>query len=129
MIYERVVAVMLDRLVSICIGFGMVLFFIFGILYVGTILSFSFDGLGYFIGNIWLFYISSFFLLLFFGIRFHFPVMIFAFLGAIYVWKWHWALAALLVCPNLIFVIPGRIIAVFEFAIEIFQSRFKKVTH
>ena len=44
--------------------------------------------------------------------RFTLPITIGAFFGAMNVWGWHWALAALFAAPGLVFVIPGMIASV-----------------
>ena len=41
------------------------------------------------------------------GFRFTLPITIGAFFGAMNVWGWHWALAALFAAPGLLLVIPG----------------------
>ena len=41
--------------------------------------------------------------------RFTLPLAVGAFLGALNVWHWHWALALLFAAPGLVFVIPGVI--------------------
>lgn len=35
------------------------------------------------------------------------PILVGAFLGALNVWGWHWALAALFAAPGLLLVLPG----------------------
>lgn len=44
--------------------------------------------------------------------RFALPITIGAFFGAMNVWGWHWALAALFAVPGLVFVVPGAIAAI-----------------
>ena len=46
--------------------------------------------------------------------RFTLPITIGAFFGAMNVWGWNWALAALFAAPGLIFVVPGVIATVFS---------------
>ncbi|KAA6185287.1 hypothetical protein F2Q65_09310 [Thiohalocapsa marina] len=41
--------------------------------------------------------------------RFTLPVTLGAFFGAMDVWQWHWALAAVFAAPGLVFVVPGVI--------------------
>jgi hypothetical protein len=48
--------------------------------------------------------------------RFTLPITIGAFFGAMDVWGWHWALAALFAVPGLIFVVPGVIASVVSLA-------------
>ncbi|NCC37011.1 MAG: hypothetical protein EOM24_34135 [Chloroflexia bacterium] len=42
--------------------------------------------------------------------RFTLPVTLGAFFGAMDVWQWHWALAAVFAAPGLVFVVPGVIV-------------------
>lgn len=44
--------------------------------------------------------------------RFTLPITIGAFFGAMNVWGWHWALAALFAAPGLAFIIPGALVSV-----------------
>jgi hypothetical protein len=44
--------------------------------------------------------------------RFMLPITIGSFFGAMTVWGWHWAFAALFAAPGLLFVIPGVIASV-----------------
>lgn len=46
--------------------------------------------------------------------RFTLPITIGAFFGAMDVWHWHWALAALFAAPGLAFMIPGVIMLIIE---------------
>lgn len=46
--------------------------------------------------------------------RFTLPLTIGAFFGAMDVWEWHWALAALFAVPGLIFLIPGIMLSIME---------------
>lgn len=48
--------------------------------------------------------------------RFPLPITIGAFFGAMDVWGWHWALAALFAAPGLAFVVPGVIASVASMA-------------
>lgn len=49
-----------------------------------------------------------------FMFRFTLPITIGAFFGAMDVWGWHWALAALFAAPGLAFIIPGVILSIIE---------------
>ncbi len=51
-----------------------------------------------------------------FLLRFTLPITIGAFFGAMNVWGWHWALAALFAAPGLLFVVPGVIASVASMA-------------
>ena len=44
--------------------------------------------------------------------RFTLPITIGAFFGAMDVWGWHWALAALFAAPGLAFLVPGVILVI-----------------
>ena len=46
--------------------------------------------------------------------RFTLPMTIGAFFGAMNVWGWHWALAALFAAPGLLLVIPGVLASLFS---------------
>lgn len=46
-------------------------------------------------------------------IRFTLPITIGAFFGALNVWHWHWAAAAVFAAPGLLLVVPGAIASVF----------------
>lgn len=46
--------------------------------------------------------------------RFMLPITVGAFFGAMNVWGWHWALAALFAVPGLAFLIPGALAYVFS---------------
>ncbi len=46
--------------------------------------------------------------------RFTLPITIGAFFGAMNVWGWHWALAALFAAPGLLLVIPGVLASLFS---------------
>lgn len=48
-----------------------------------------------------------------FVFRFTPPITIGAFFGAINVWHWHWAAAAMFAAPGLLFIIPNFISSVF----------------
>lgn len=43
--------------------------------------------------------------------RFTLPLVVGAFLGALNVWHWHWALALLFAAPGLVFIIPSVVAA------------------
>lgn len=51
-----------------------------------------------------------------FFLRFTLPITVGAFFGAMDVWGWHWALAALFAVPGLLFVVPGVIASVVSMA-------------
>jgi hypothetical protein len=63
----------------------------------------AFIGLTHSIGSGWA--IAAIVVAFFF--RSSIPVVIGAFLCALYVWEWHWALAALFAAPGLALVIPA----------------------
>lgn len=46
--------------------------------------------------------------------RFTLPITIGAFFGAMEVWGWHWALAALFAVPGLVFLIPSIMLSIME---------------
>jgi hypothetical protein len=46
--------------------------------------------------------------------RFILPITIGSFFGAMDVWQWHWALAALFSAPGLALVVPGILMAIIE---------------
>jgi hypothetical protein len=48
--------------------------------------------------------------------RFTLPITIGAFFGAMDVWHWHWAFAALFAMPGLLFIIPGAFVFVASLA-------------
>ena len=48
--------------------------------------------------------------------RFTLPLTIGAFFGAMNVWGWHWALAALFAAPGLLLIIPGTLASVLALA-------------
>jgi len=82
--------------------FGILAFLAFGI----AQLCAGYLGIEYLFGGIW----AALALVLAILFRFTLPITIGAFFGAIYVWHWHWILAALFVSPGLAFVIPGVLI-------------------
>lgn len=63
----------------------------------------GYAGIEYHLGSIWALIVF----LLALGLRFTLPITIGAFFGAMHVWDWHWALAALFAAPGLAFIIPG----------------------
>jgi hypothetical protein len=65
-------------------------------------------GLSLYLGTGWA--IGTILVSMFF--RFSPPIVVGAFLGAMNVWGWHWALALLFAAPGLAFVVPGVIAAI-----------------
>jgi hypothetical protein len=49
-----------------------------------------------------------------FAFRFTLPITIGAFFGAMNVWGWHWAFAALFAMPGLIFIVPSMFASAFS---------------
>uniref|UniRef100_UPI003B5CA13C hypothetical protein n=1 Tax=Shewanella gaetbuli TaxID=220752 RepID=UPI003B5CA13C len=47
-------------------------------------------------------------------VRFTLPLTVGAFFGAMDVWHWHWAFAALFAAPGLLLIIPSVIISIID---------------
>lgn len=85
---------------------GSIAFLLFGIAQIWA----GYIGIDLHLGMIWAF-IAIFLVFA----RFTLPITVGAFFGAMDVWHWHWALAALFVAPGLIFIIPGIITEIILF--------------
>lgn len=85
---------------------GFIVFLIYGIAQIVA----GYVGIDFHLGAIWagVAIFAAFFL------RFTLPITIGAFFGAMDVWQWHWALAALFAAPGLAFIIPGVIMSIIE---------------
>jgi hypothetical protein len=79
---------------------GGIIFFGYGIIQLGA----AWAGLELYVGTI-----ISGVIVVFFGLilRFTLPITIGAFLCALNIWGWHWALSALFVAPGLLLIIPS----------------------
>lgn len=86
---------------------GIIVFVIFIIYSIAQMVA-GYEGLVFHLGLVWAIVaiLAAIFL------RFTLPMTIFAFLGAMDVWHWHWALAAVFVAPGLVFIIPGVILSI-----------------
>lgn len=84
----------------------MLLFLAYGIaqIYAGFI------GIEYHLGSFWAWTSVAVALLM----RFTLPATIGAFYGAMDVWHWHWALAAVFAVPGLLVMVPGVISVIFS---------------
>lgn len=67
-------------------------------------------GIDFHLGEVW----AVIAIIAAFMFRFTLPITIGAFFGAMNVWGWHWALAALFVAPGLAFIILGLILSIIE---------------
>lgn len=85
---------------------GFFLFLVYGIAQIVA----GYVGIDFHLGAVWA-GIATVAALMF---RFTLPITIGAFFGAMNVWHWHWALAALFAAPGLAFIIPGVIVAIIE---------------
>jgi hypothetical protein len=81
---------------------GILAFFVLGIAQVIA----GWVGADYYVGGFW----ASVILVACLMTRFMFPLTIFGFLGAIYVWEWPWWGAALLTFPGLLIAIPSLLV-------------------
>jgi hypothetical protein len=80
---------------------GAVLFFGFGIVQIVA----GYQGIDYHLGGIW----AALAIAVIFFFRFTLPITIGAFFGAMDVWEWHWAFAALFAAPGLLLAIPAML--------------------
>lgn len=85
---------------------GVILFFGFGIAQIVA----GYQGIDYHFGAIW----ASIAIVVIFFFRFTLPITIGAFFGAMDVWDWHWAFAALFAAPGLLVAIPAMLALVTE---------------
>ena len=60
-------------------------------------------GLGYYMGP----FLAGVIIAASLFFRFTLPITVASFLGALYVWEWHWALALIFAAPGLLLVIPS----------------------
>lgn len=70
----------------------------------------AYVGIDFHLGAVWAFVAVG----AAFVFRFTLPITIGAFFGAMDVWGWHWALAALFAAPGLLFLIPGILLSIFS---------------
>ncbi len=85
---------------------GFLLFLIYGIAQIVA----GYVGIDFHLGAVW----AVIAIIAAFMFRFTLPITIGAFFGAMNVWGWHWALAALFAAPGLAFIIPGVILSIIE---------------
>jgi len=78
---------------------GFIGFFAFGIAQIVA----GFLGIDHHLGGFWAWAAVA----VMFLFRFTLPITVGSFFGAMNVWGWHWAFAALFAAPGLAFVIPG----------------------
>ncbi|MBD3790441.1 MAG: hypothetical protein IE885_08815 [Campylobacterales bacterium] len=85
---------------------GFILFIVYGIAQIVA----GYVGIDFHFGAVW----AGVAIFAAFMFRFTLPITIGAFFGAMDVWHWHWALAALFAAPGLAFIIPGVILSIIE---------------
>lgn len=85
---------------------GFILFIVYGIAQIVA----GYVGIDFHFGAVW----AGVAIFAAFMFRFTLPITIGAFFGAMDVWHWHWALAALFAAPGLAFIIPGVIMSIIE---------------
>ncbi len=85
---------------------GFLLFLVYGIAQIVA----GYLGIDFHLGAVW----AVIAIIAAFMFRFTLPITIGAFFGAMNVWGWHWALAALFAAPGLAFIIPGVILSIIE---------------
>jgi len=85
---------------------GFILFIVYGIAQIVA----GYVGIDFHFGAVW----AGVAIFAAFMFRFTLPITVGAFFGAMDVWHWHWALAALFAAPGLAFIIPGVIMSIIE---------------
>lgn len=85
---------------------GFILFIVYGIAQIVA----GYVGIDFHFGAVW----AGVAIFAAFMFRFTLPITIGALFGAMDVWHWHWALAALFAAPGLAFIIPGVILSIIE---------------
>jgi len=85
---------------------GFILFIVYGMAQIVA----GYVGIDFHFGAVW----AGVAIFAAFMFRFTLPITVGAFFGAMDVWHWHWALAALFAAPGLAFIIPGVIMSIIE---------------
>ena len=88
---------------------GFILVTVYGIAQIAA----GYVGIDFHFGAVWA-GVAIFAASMFLMFRFTLPITIGAFFGAMDVWHWHWALAALFAAPGLAFIIPSVIMSIIE---------------